>query len=29
LENDPRTPPPLPPDVEDQIQVTSTGGDSS
>ena len=25
LENDPRTPPPLPPDVEDQIQVTSTG----
>ena len=29
LENDPRTPPPLPPDLEDQIQVTSTGGDSS
>jgi thioredoxin reductase len=29
LENDPRTPPPLPPDVEDQIQVTSTGGASS
>jgi len=29
LENDPRTPPPLPPDVEDQIQVTSTGGESS
>jgi thioredoxin reductase len=29
LENDPRTPPPVPPDVEDQIQVTSTGGDSS
>jgi thioredoxin reductase len=28
LENDPRTPPPLPPDVEDQIQVTSTGGSS-
>jgi thioredoxin reductase len=28
LENDPRTPPPLPPDVEDQIQVTSTGESS-
>jgi thioredoxin reductase len=28
LENDPRTPPPLPPDVEDQIQVTSTGNSS-
>ena len=28
LENDPRTPPPLPPDVEDQIQVTSTGRSS-
>ena len=25
LENDPRTPPPLPPDVDDRIQVTSTG----
>jgi thioredoxin reductase len=25
LENDPRTPPPLPPGVEDQVQVTSTG----
>jgi thioredoxin reductase len=29
LENDPRTPPPLPPDVEHQIQITSTGGDRS
>jgi thioredoxin reductase len=28
LENDPRTPPPLPPDVDDQIQVTSTGSSS-
>ena len=28
LENDPRTSPPLPPDVEDQIQVTSTGESS-
>ncbi len=28
LENDPRTPPPLPPDVEDQIQVISTGDNS-
>jgi thioredoxin reductase len=28
LENDPRTPPPLPPDVEDQIEVTSTGRSS-
>ena len=28
LENDPKTPPPLPPDVEDQIQVTSTGSSS-
>ena len=25
LENDPTTPPPLPPDIEDQIEVTSTG----
>jgi thioredoxin reductase len=25
LENDPRTPPPLPPDVEDEVEVTSTG----
>ena len=28
LENDPRTPSPLPPDVEDEIQVTSTGESS-
>jgi thioredoxin reductase len=28
LENDPRTPPPLPADVDDRIQVTSTGGSS-
>jgi pyruvate/2-oxoglutarate dehydrogenase complex dihydrolipoamide dehydrogenase (E3) component len=25
LENDPRTPPPLPTDVEDEAEVTSTG----
>ena len=25
LENDPMTPPPLPPDVEDEVEVTSTG----
>ena len=25
LEKDPRTPPPLPPGVEDQVQVTRTG----
>jgi hypothetical protein len=29
LENDPRTPPPLPPEVDDRIQITSTGGGSS